>query len=343
MHWNCLPTCIGSLPHTDPKEAVDLILRQSGLVPFWPQLPARGFSENMYAQYSTHLPGIRIDGLKKKITVDLHDYDPERFYTSVLSETIDDFVYPRDSFSGFYEFISRSYPTDLKALKGQVTGPISTGMQIFDIDGRPAIYDETYGEIIRKNLNMMARWQERVLRSKCRNTIMFLDEPSLSLLGTPFASISWENAVSWFDEVLSGLDSWKAIHCCGNTDWPRLMMSEIDILSFDAYNYAYTIALYPDEVERFIGRGGALAWGIIPDNEDGMKEESVDSLIRRTEQSFEMLTEKGIDKDALLRSSIITPECGLGTVEVPLSARILEALVAVSIGLRKKYGLDDDP
>jgi methionine synthase II (cobalamin-independent) len=121
------------------------------------------------------------------------------------------------------------------------------------------------------------------------------------------------------------------------------MISDIDILSFDAYNYAYTIALYPDEVERFIRRGGALAWGIIPNNEDGMREESVDSLIRRTEQSFEMLTEKGIDKDALLRSSIITPECGLGTVEVPLSARILEALVAVSSGLRKKHGLDDDP
>jgi methionine synthase II (cobalamin-independent) len=343
MAWNCLPTCIGSLPHSDPKEAVDLILRQNGLVPFWPQLPARGFNENMYAQYSTHLPGIRMDVVKKRISVDLRDYDPERFYTSVISENVNDFSYPEDSFSGFYEFVSRDIPAWVKALKGQVTGPISTGLQIFDTDGRPAIYDEAYGEIIRKNLNMMARWQESILRSKCSNTIMFIDEPSLSLLGTPFASISWDDATKWIDEVLSGLKSWKAIHCCGNTDWPRLMTTDIDILSFDAYNYAYTIALYPDEVERFMRSGGSLAWGIVPNNEDEMRDETVSSLIGRADSSFEMLIEKGVDKEVLLRNSIITPECGLGGVDEPLSARILETLVAVSRGLKEKHGLESDP
>jgi methionine synthase II (cobalamin-independent) len=221
-----------------------------------------------------------------------------------------------------------------------VTGPISTGLQIFDTDGRPAIYDEAYSEMIRKNLNMMARWQENVMRSKCSNTIMFIDEPSLSLLGTPFASVSWEDAANWIDEVLSGLESWKAIHCCGNTDWPRLMTTDIDILSFDAYNYAYTIALYPGEVERFLKRGGSLAWGIVPNNEDELKDETVSSMIERVEQSFKMLTEKGIDIDVLLRNSLVTPECGLGGVDESLSAKILETLVAVSYGLREKHGLD---
>ncbi|MGD0056249.1 MAG: hypothetical protein ABSB83_00125 [Methanomassiliicoccales archaeon] len=319
-----------------------MIIGHDGLLPFWPQLPARGFTENMYAQYSTHLPGIRIDAAKKRITVDLRDYDPEKFYTSVVSEKVDDFSYPKDSFSGFYEFVSRSLPIGVKAVKGQVTGPISTGLQIFDTDGRPVIYDETYNEIIRKNLNMMARWQENVLRSKCSNTIMFIDEPSLSLLGTPFASISWDDAVKWINEVLSGLKSWKAIHCCGNTDWPRLMTTDIDVLSFDAYNYAYTVALYPNEVERFLKRGGSLAWGIVPNNEDGMRDETVRSLVEQAVSSFEMLTEKGIDKDILVRNSLITPECGLGGVDESLSGKILETLLAVSRGLREKYWLHDE-
>ncbi|MDD1767749.1 MAG: hypothetical protein LUQ27_04190 [Methanomassiliicoccales archaeon] len=343
MNWKCLPTCIGSLPHSDPKKAVDLVLGQNGLLPFWPQLPSRGFSENMYAQYSTHLPGIHIDGVKKRIIVDLKDYDPEEFYTNIVSENVEYFSCPRECFSGFYEFIDRHIPSDVKTVKGQVTGPISTGLQIFDSEGRPAIYDETYCEIIRKNLNMMARWQENVLRSKFPNTIMFIDEPSLSLLGTPFASISWDDAGKWINEVLSGLKSWKAVHCCGNTDWPKLMSTDIDILSFDAYNYAYTIALYPDEVERFLKRGGSLAWGVIPNNEDELKGETVNSLIDRMESAFRMLTEKGIDADVLLRNSLITPECGLGGVDELLSGKIFETLLAVSQGLRDKNGLDGGP
>ena len=52
MDWNCAPTCIGSLPHTDPAKAVDLVLSQLREVPYWPQLPELRFLENMYAQYS---------------------------------------------------------------------------------------------------------------------------------------------------------------------------------------------------------------------------------------------------------------------------------------------------
>ena len=53
-----LPTsCIGSLPHTDPSKAVDLVLEKLTSIPFWPQLPNRGFSENMYAQYATRSRG----------------------------------------------------------------------------------------------------------------------------------------------------------------------------------------------------------------------------------------------------------------------------------------------
>lgn len=342
MDWNCAPTCIGSLPHADPKAAVDLILGEEGIIPFWPQLPARGFNENMYAQYSTHLPGIVIDGSKKRITVDLRNYDPERFYTSVLSDSVEDFFHPEDCFSGLFEFMRRDMPGWVKAVKGQVTGPISTGLQIFDSEGRPALYDESYCEIIRKNLNMMARWQENLLRSKHPNTIMFLDEPSLSLLGTPFASVPWQEAKSWIDEVLAGLSSWKAIHCCGNTDWPNLMATTIDILSFDAYNYAYTIALYPEEVARFIERGGSLAWGIVPNNEEGMRSETVASIIERADSAMQMLVEKGIDREALLRSSLLTPECGLGGVDEPLAAQTIRTLVAVSRGLRAKHGLEDE-
>ena len=94
--------------------------------------------------------------------MDLERYDPEAFYTAVLGEDLDFFKYPQEGFRGLYEVLSRQLPR-VKAIKGQVTGPISCGLQVFDQNGKSAIYDDAYGEIIRKNLNMCARWQEREL------------------------------------------------------------------------------------------------------------------------------------------------------------------------------------
>ncbi|MBM4237399.1 MAG: methionine synthase [Euryarchaeota archaeon] len=342
MAWNCAPTCIGSLPHTDPAKAVSLILGIEDLIPFWPQLPGKGFKENMYAQYSPHLPGVNIDEANKRITVDLRSYNPEEFYTHLIAGDLDYFSYPIDSFSGLFEFLGRPLPKSVRRVKGQVTGPVSTGLQIFDSDGKPSLYDEGYCEIIRKNLNMMARRQERALRSKCDEVIMFIDEPSLSLLGTPFASVSWDNAVNWINEVGEGLEGPKAVHCCGNTDWPKLLSASIDILSFDAYYYAYAIALYPDELESFLKKGGALAWGIVPNSEDAMNEESVASLVELAERGFELLVEKGLDRDLVIRNSLLTPQCGLGGVSEAMSGRILGTLASVSKELRRRHGLEEE-
>ena len=56
--FNCLPTMIGSMPHTDPAEACAVVSRYLKDIPAWPQLPQRSFKENMYAQYSEGFPGI---------------------------------------------------------------------------------------------------------------------------------------------------------------------------------------------------------------------------------------------------------------------------------------------
>jgi methionine synthase II (cobalamin-independent) len=341
MEWNCLPTCIGSLPHLRPKEAVDVALRHLKQIPYWPQLPAIGFEENMYAQYATNLPGAKIDAHNKKITVDLDDYDPERFYEAVLGEDFHYFEYPRTCFHGLYELLDEwDLPKEAIYLKGQVTGPISMGLQVFDQTGKSVIYDESYSEIVRMNLNMMMRQQEFMLQQKHPETILFLDEPSLSLVGTPFAAISRENVVGWIDEVLQGVTSVKALHCCGNTDWPMVLSTKIDILSFDAYSYGYTISLYPDNVASFLERGGAIAWGIVPNDEEGLQQETPASLVERLEREMSVLSEKGISIDLVLRSSLITPQCGLGTLrDESLAERALHLLANTSMLMRERHSL----
>ncbi len=323
MAWNCSPSCIGSLPYKDPARAVDLILDQLTAIPFWPQLPNTGFRENMYIQYSSSLPGVRVDEVKERMSVDLSNYDPEDLYTRVLSDDVASFAMPREYFSGFYELMSRDIPADVLAIKGQITGPISLGFQMIDQNDRPVIYDEAYAEIIRKNLNMTARWQEGQLRTKGKETLIFLDEPYLSMIGTPFASVSANDVVKWTNEVLEGLVGKKGIHCCANTDWGLVMSMNIDVLSFDAYEHGHTISLYPDDVRRFLERGGAIAWGLVPNSEEKLKNENVRSLVKRAEGLFRSLTDKGIDEDLVLESSIMTPQCGLAGVEENMSAEVI--------------------
>ena len=124
------------------------------------------------------------------------------------------------------------------------------------MDDKPVIYDETYAEIIRKNLNLMARWQERELRKKCPETItVHRRAVPVASSARPSPRVSQADVIEWIDEVTSGLEGMKGIHCCANTDWPFVMSMDIDVLSFDAYDYGYTISLYPEEVEPFLKNG----------------------------------------------------------------------------------------
>lgn len=338
MDWNCSATLIGSLPHNDAAKAIDLILSSGIDVPAWPQLPARGYAENMYAQTGVTLPGIRIDADAKSITVDLDDYDPMEFYTALLSEDLDHYRHPRQYFEGLHELLERDIG-GYRAVKGQITGPISEGLQIFDQEGRAVIYDETYGEIVRKNVNMMARWQAREIGRRNANPLIFFDEPTLTMLGTPFASISADDAVSWIDEAMEEVEAVRAIHCCGNTDWPLVMSTQTDILSLDAYAYGHTIALYPEEVAAFLDRGGSIAWGIVPNTIEGISIETVENLERLMEIHIGALADKGLDRDLLYRRCLLTPQCGLGGLEEEAAPQVLGLLSGLSERMKERHSL----
>jgi methionine synthase II (cobalamin-independent) len=328
------------MPFTDPVKAIDVVLSRLREVPCWPQLPDRGFQENMYAQYAAHLPGAVVDRENKRVTVDLGNYDPEDFYNRIINEDVDSFAYPEDSFSGFFELMKRSMPAGTRAIKGQVTGPISAGLQTVDQNGRPAIYDEAYGEIIRRNLNMCIKWQERQLAKLSDEVIIFLDEPSLSLIGTPFASVSQDNVVSWIDEVFDGVKAKRGLHCCGNTDWPMVLSTSVDILSFDAYNYAFSVSLYPAQLRQFLERGGTLSWGLVPNMEHLLDKETVATLLARFDSTLKELKAKGLNPDMLLEQSLITPQCGLGGLSEKDCVRVLDQLVQVSEAIRSEHGLE---
>ena len=243
---NCLPIYIGSLPHTNLKEVNELIVDNIKYIPFWAQLPKLGFNENMYVQFAYNIPGINIDENKKKIFLDTKRTEKiEDFYNDIVNEKIEKFTFKMKHFSGFYSLLDvKEKLRNILAIKGQTTGPISLGLQLIDENMKSILYNETYMEMIIENLKMMTRWQEESLRLLTKDTIIFIDEPYLTLFGSAFLNLKRDKAIQYIKEVQSVIKGINGLHCCGNTDWSLVLETDLDILHFDAYYYGQTLLLY---------------------------------------------------------------------------------------------------
>jgi methionine synthase II (cobalamin-independent) len=336
--FNCLPTVIGSMPHTDPAEACALVIDYLRDIPAWPQLPGRSFKENMYAQFSEGFPGavLKEDGVFIDRTHDL-DKPLEQLYTAYLENDVDRYPIGPEYAAGLHEFLSLTGLSPL-AVKGQITGPVTWGLTVTDQSRRAIIYDDILGDAVARFLRLKAAWQEKELRKVSRNTIIFVDEPYMAAFGSVSMLLSKERVISLLEEVFGGLGGLKGTHCCGNTDWSILLATGADIISFDAYNYAQSLSLYPAEVRKFLDRKGAIAWGIIPNSEEALARESVSSLKDRLEEAMAPFTRQGIPFKQLIAQGLLTPSCGLASLTAEAAALVLELLAELSLTIRKRYG-----
>jgi methionine synthase II (cobalamin-independent) len=332
-----LPINVGSLPHDEPREACSAIHAWLPELPGWPQLPRRSFLENMYVQFSEGFPGLVLE--EDRIYVDRAQdlsSDLERLYTAYLENDLDAYAFDRSYAVGFAECLGDEFSV-CKAVKGQVTGPVSWALTVLDQDLRPILYDEVLADAVAKHLRLKAMWQERELRRLHPTSIIFLDEPYMTAFGSAYVSLTREQTLALLGEVLGGLQGLTGIHCCGNTDWSMVLSTPVDILSFDTYDYAESLSLYAQDVGDFLGRGGAIAWGIVPHETEKLARETPQSLVERLLEAMNLLVEKGVDLDDLLSASLVSTCCGLGSLPVEDAERALELTAGVSEELRRRY------
>jgi hypothetical protein len=148
---------IGSVPHSDPAVACDLTFQLFPQIPTWPQLPRRNPLENMYVQYSERFPGVVVKPQENRIFVNRKaDLDPEleHLYLAYLENDVSFGTVSPDYAAGLYAFLDRapSYSDSFVAVKGQVTGPVSWGLQVCDQDRRPVLYEEILADAVAKLL-----------------------------------------------------------------------------------------------------------------------------------------------------------------------------------------------
>jgi len=336
-----LATGIGSLPHQDVEEALDLIFKYTPQIPFWPQLPKRDKKEAMVTQFSENFPCLKIKKGELVFEPENKEKELEQFYERIINNDIDYFKISSDFALGLYKFYSRLEKQNLKEIefiKCQVTGPFTFLASINNEEGIALLHDSIFMQAFLKGLSMKALWQMKFFQKFGKKIILFFDEPYLSCFGSAYTALNKEEVIKGLSELISAVKSDNVllgIHCCGNTDWSIFTeIKDLDIISFDAFGFLERLILYTKQINSFLKRGGILCWGIVPTQEFSGKE-TANLLIEKIKEGLVAFLKKGLDKELLEENLLLSPTCGLGVLEVKQAELILRLLSEVSLLIKR--------
>ncbi|CAB1072292.1 hypothetical protein D1AOALGA4SA_1519 [Olavius algarvensis Delta 1 endosymbiont] len=335
---NLLTTAMAVMPHTDPARALEVALSMD--LPFWPQLPRLSYYEDMYVQASEHFPGIVLNLDNQTLVFSMDKFAVE------LEETLAHFAEPAyfdisDQYSDVYHRFLALDLSDRPAIRGQLEGPISFGLNVLDQDQRPIIFDDTVRPFMYEFMARRINVQLERLKKLNPNAFMFIDEPGLQFLFSALSGYDSNAARTDMEVFLAMIERPRGIHLCGNPDWDFLLNQDMDILSLDVFLNGDIFTHYAGSIKRFLKNDGVIVWGLVPTNFEPFETENTESLTHKLEEIWSILGSKGIDREYLLSRSLISPAtCCLvnpdGEKTVEEAFRVVKVL---SGRLREKYNL----
>lgn len=306
-------TGIGSVPFADADDAC-VRISDTFDIPFWPQMARRSHREGMIAQFAEGMPYIRFDDALERVWVERDGSDQlTPFYEACADDARS--AISGSAAAGLHAFSRRMNGRRIPAVKGHVTGPLTFTLGLKDTEGKPVYFDEEFREIASLLLQAKIRWQVDLLKRFADRVLIFLDEPIFSAIGSSsYLGVEDAEAARLLTDSVAAVrqaGGIAGVHCCGKSDWALVMRSGADILSFDAFEYFETLALYAGELEEFYRRGGSLAWGIVPTSDviAGADERSVAEALRAGVGQLS----RRVPEAMVLRQSLITPACGTGS------------------------------
>ena len=265
------------------------------------------------------------------------------FYEKCEQEDLDHFATTPKTASFYYDMLERikkARPPELKWISFQMPGPIVLGDTFKQRNGNPAIHDETFRDILVKTVNMKSRWMEKWIQEEIPEVQVICDqpEPTLVVFTSAGGTGSREEVIQTINGGFSGVSSVAWVHCCANIDWSLLTDADIDVINLDAYMYGDKISLYGKEFKGFLGRGGSIAWGIVPVVDDLLSKESVQSLVEKLEKGIDLLVQNGVDEELAASSSWVLPSCETVLLSPEKSDLAFSMTSEISRIMKRKYG-----
>ena len=327
-----LATSIGSLPHDDPGEAVDFVLRNQPRLPAAPSLPGRSRREGMIAQAAQGVRGIAV-GEDGSLEIDDAALDPEA--------PLDDDGFASDAFVGLRAFLT-AVAERRGPIKVSVTGPVTFGVALAAAGVEPSLAFRVASAAVRQRARALIDYVgQRVPQAQ---VVAFLDEPTLGSAMLSEFPLDPLDAVDLASGALAVLEKGAitGLHCCSTTtDWRLLMQAGPQILSLPTDGGIEHAA---GALATFLERGGWVAWGAVPtDRPIGT---TVERMWRQLTLLWcDLVTSGGADPVLLRTQAMITPACGLvhhGVTQAEqvlwFTNRLAERLHDQAIGVRLNVG-----
>ncbi|HHY39843.1 MAG TPA: hypothetical protein GX502_01175 [Syntrophaceticus sp.] len=334
---NCQTTAMGILPHISMDEALNLALSLD--IPFWPQLPRMSFYEDMYVQATEHLPGIITNANKGRIYFSKEKFCEELpAYFSNMENP--DYFRLSPAYSPLYHAFLKKDLSEYYAVRGQVIGPLSFGLNIIDENYKLIIYDDEVREFLYEFMSLKINVQYQDLKKKNNRAFVWIDEPHLAMLFNANIGYTFEKAREEYGEFLKTIPGPKGVHLCANPDWSFLLNLDLDILSLDALSWGEVFSYYTEEIRDFLDQGGIIVWGISPTTDEQTKTVTVSELLAKLEGFWDYLAARAIPKEQILAQAWLAPDhCFFLNQALSNVEQSFSLLREISQRLREKYRL----
>ena len=352
----CSTTAMGIMPHRDIERALGLALSLD--IPFWPQLPKVSLYEDMYVQASQNFPGIAIDFDKERLVFNTARFEQEldEYFLKIDSPEV--FALTANYSVVFHKFLSKELQ-GYKAIRGQVTGPVSFGLKVLDEDLKPIIYNEEARAILFDFIQRKVNIQYQELRKRNPNAFVWVDEPGLGYVFSGFSGYNEQHAREDYSNFVEGLESPKGLHLCAEVNLPYLLDLGVEILSFDAYQIGFMPREYAGSVAEFIKKGGIISWGIVPTESTVLATQTPETLAAILSDYWEVISgNTGLPSNQIAMQALVAParcclsdigqvstdakkasECQVSSSEEGIVGKAFAFLPELSQILRSKYSV----
>ena len=304
-------TMMSTVPYRDAAKTAEIILKSC------PQAPRLPIMTRSFRWLYEGIPCLILDREKKRVFMappEQREAEVLEFYDRVENDDLEYFATTVNTAPFYYEILEklqRADREDLNWVGFQIPGPNVLGATFKQIDGRPCFHHEDLWDILVKAIAMKTRWLEKMIKEALPQIQVIADhpEPTLVSFTSSEGSGSREKIIQGINQAFQGFGGLRWVHCCSNIDWTLLTEAEIDVINFDAFQFADKIALYAKEIQGFLARGGMLGWGIVPVSDDLIAQENVDSLMARLDKGIDLLVQQGVDEELLYTSSWVLTAC----------------------------------
>jgi hypothetical protein len=310
-------TGIGSLPGTDPAEAVALVFGELPDLPHLPELPDRGVGADMIGRTAALLVDLAVELVPSGWQIAAHPGRDIRRARDLLARDLDALEDGTAGYSG--------------ALKLQATGPLTLAAAIELRTGHKVVSDAGALRDLTDSLaeGLAGHLADVAARVPAARLVLQVDEPSLpAVIAGEIRTPSGYGTVRAVDPQVAeqslrtvlgvAPEGGRVVHSCAAATPIALLRAAgcnavgVDASTLGAKDY--------DAIGEAVEGGVALWLGVVPATDHAVTLAGARDPIRR------MWSELGFDPELLATTVVATPTCGLAGASPAYVRRALSLL-----------------